>query len=175
MQTYSKTEETFYIYNRFLFSLNPPCWPTTMDKNGPKVSSKISSIPKCHSWVIVSNCHSLYIMDLPSSCSGLTCQYFLSITLWACRSSMKVPFYLFQVFTLALLPHLSEKTSIPLDIFRIMIIVINLLLIVLYIVHFRSSFMNNSLTKVLNLLIFISMIVIVPTTHLTIASLKKIN
>ena len=76
---------------------------------------------------------------------------------------------------MVLLNHFSERTSIPLEIFMILMIVINLQLIALYIIHFRSNFMNNSLTKYLNLLIFIYMTAIVPTTHLIIYSLKNIN
>ncbi len=88
---------------------------------------------------------------------------------------MTVFMVLYKVFQQVLVTNFVKSTSIPLEIFRILIIAINLQLIVLYIIHFRSNFMNNSLTKYLNFLMFVYMFTIVPTTHLTIIGLKDIN
>ncbi len=141
------------------------------DKNGPNVSSRISLTPKCHSWAIASNCLFLCTMHGPSSRFGSTCPSSLLIIHSLLGSLVKVPVFLCSVFQLPLLPSLSQKISVSIEIFKIIIIAINFSLIFLYAIHFRSNFMNNSLTKALKFLIFFSMTAIVPTTHLTIISI----
>jgi hypothetical protein len=79
------------------------------------------------------------------------------------------------VFQLTLVPTISNKIGISIDIFKMLFLIIQLFIIVLYIIHLRSNLMNNILTKLLNVTIFAHFLCAVPWFHLVITSCQQIT